>query len=116
MGVRVAIAPPHELTDSKVGLLLGIEPTLLILLPQELMLNPTMENFDSDPNPLIVLKARFEDIKLVCSNAKVQKFFPDWSMMENCKPEIQNVFAAQIKDLSQTSARLAIAKDDLEGI
>ncbi|RKF57762.1 putative powdery mildew-specific protein [Erysiphe neolycopersici] len=112
MGVHVAIENPNRMAEPEFKL--GIEPELLILIPQELMLNPKSGDYGSDPNKLKILKAKIEHLELFCYNSRVQMYFNDWSIIEYCKPEIIDVFSAQIKDLSKTNPHLAMTRDDYE--
>ncbi|KAI6251035.1 hypothetical protein HI914_00929 [Erysiphe necator] len=114
MGIRVAVAHPHDKAESNFGFVIGIEPALLILLPQGLMLNSKNEHYGSDRNHLMVLTTKIENLRLICHNSRVQKYFPSWSIVEVCSAEVGDIFSAQLKNLYQANARLAIAIGDFE--
>ncbi|KAI6248694.1 hypothetical protein HI914_02722 [Erysiphe necator] len=115
MGVRIATSPSHKERSSEPGLLLEIKPSSLILLPEELKLTP-VKNLDwgTHRTKLVVLSDNAQDLRLICEKNAAQESFQEWSIVDLCKREIQNIFSKYINDISKKKIHFAIARGDLE--
>ncbi|RKF61162.1 putative powdery mildew-specific protein [Golovinomyces cichoracearum] len=113
-GVRIATSLSKKKKKSKLGLLLGIEPTSVILMPEDFDLKTKKITKSAPHSDLVPLPDKIYDMKLVCYNEKVREIFPEWGIVDLCKGEAQEIFSKYMKSLSSKRARLAITRGDLE--
>ncbi|SZF00625.1 unnamed protein product [Blumeria hordei] len=99
----------------KSKLLLAIEPSNLILIPETFEFRDKKKSLSGTANSqLMIIAKKIEDLKLVCFQRKLRKAFHDWGIVELCDGQSEKRYFDYMKGLFDKKALIAISFGDLK--
>ncbi|CAD6500242.1 BgTH12-07423 [Blumeria graminis f. sp. triticale] len=99
----------------KPKLLLAIEPSNLILIPETFEFRDKKKSLSGTASSqLMIIAKKIEDLKLICFQQKLHKAFHDWGIVELCEGGSEKRYFDYLKRLFDKKALIAISLGDLK--
>ncbi|KAI1000797.1 hypothetical protein K3495_g7400 [Podosphaera aphanis] len=111
-GVRIGIPLPSRNPENKSDLLLYIDPSNLMLVPDDLGFSKDDPVSTTDPDQLVSIANKPSDIQLLCQNEKVSQKFPEWGLIELCDDHSTKTFHDYLSKLFKDKGRIAMSLSD----